>query len=168
MSPTLANLVYACGIAGLFCLDRDRSVRTSKALWLPVAYLWIIGSRPVSVWLGVSPSAGTNVQLEGSPLDALVFGILLAAAVVVLIWRGKQTLSLLSANWLILIYFSYCLISVCWAYLPAVAFKRWIKSVDDLAMIFVILTEAQPVAAIKRLLGRLGFLLLPTSVLLIK
>jgi len=168
MNPSLANLICACGIAGLFYLNRDDSVRTSKALWLPVSYLWLIGSRPVSVWLGMTPPSGTNVQLEGSPLDALFFGLLLAAALVVLIRRGKRTRCFLTANWPILIYFFFCLISVTWAYYPDVAFKRWIKAIGDLAMVLIIVTDAQPVAALRRLISRVGFLLLPTSVLFIK
>ena len=168
MNPSLANLICACGIAGLFYLNRDDSVRTSKALWLPVSYLWFIGSRPVSFWLDMTPPSGTNVQLEGSPLDALFFGLLLAAALVVLIRRGKRTRCFLTANWPILIYFFFCLISVTWAYYPDVAFKRWIKAIGDLAMVLIIVTDAQPVAALRRLISRVGFLLLPTSVLFIK
>jgi len=168
MNPSVASLICACGIAGLFYLDRERSVRTSKALWLPVAYLWILGSRSVSAWLGVAPSSGTNVQLEGSPLDAAFFALLLAAAIIVLSRRSKLTRTFLVANWPILIYYSYCFVSISWAYYPDVAFKRWIKSFDDLAMVLVIVTDRQPIAALKRLISRVGFLLLPTSVLFIK
>jgi len=168
MNPSIASLICACGIAGLFYLDRDDSVRTSKALWLPVVYLWIIGSRPFSFWLGVAPSNGANVQLDGSPVDALFFGLLLAAAVVVLIRRGKRTRTLITANWPILIYFLYCLVSVGWSYHPDVALKRWIKAIGDLAMVLIVVTDGQPVAALRRLFSRVGFLLLPTSVLFIK
>jgi len=168
MNPSIASLICACGIAGLFYLNRDDSVRTSKALWLPVVYLWIIGSRPFSFWLGVAPSNGANVQLDGSPVDALFFGFLLAAAVVVLVRRGKRTRILLTANWPILLYFSYCLVSVAWSYHPDVAFKRWIKAIGDLAMVLIIVTDGQPVAALRRLFSRVGFILLPTSVLFIK
>ena len=52
----LAFLICSTGIAGLFFLDRDKSVRTSKALWLPVIWLWIAASRPVSLWL--APGGG--------------------------------------------------------------------------------------------------------------
>jgi exopolysaccharide production protein ExoQ len=166
MNPTLASIIYACGIAGLFYLDRDGAIRTSKALWLPVIWVWIVGSRPVSGWLGISPDA--NVQLEGSPLDAAIFGVLLLAAIFVLIRRSKQTRALLFANWAILAYFLYCLISVSWSDHPDVAFKRWIKAIGDLAMVLVVVTDDQPIAALRRLLSRTGFLLLPASVLLIK
>lgn len=168
MYPFLASLICATGVAGLFYLDRDPSVRVSKALWLPVVYLWSVGSRPVSVWFGISPASGTDMQLEGSPIDRFVFQLLLSAAVVVLIKRRRHVAELLSANRLILIYFSYCLVSVSWAYFPDVAFKRWVKAVSDLAMVLIIVTDGQPVAAMRRLISRVGFILLPTSELLIK
>lgn len=167
MNPSLATLICACGIAGLFYLDRDNSLRTSKALWLPVIWIWINGSRSVSSWLGVSPTGG-NSQLDGSPVDAAVFGILSALTIGVLIRRRSRTRALLAANWPILIYFFYCLISVAWSYHPDVAFKRWIKAIVDLAMVLVIVTEPQLSDALCRLFSRVGFLLFPTSVLLIK
>jgi exopolysaccharide production protein ExoQ len=167
MSATLASLICACGIAGLFFLDRDNSVKTSKALWLPVIWMWIIGSRPLSVWLGMNPAAAT-MQLDGSPIDAALFGALLAAAIGVLIRRGRRTRTVLATNWPILLFFFYCLISVAWSYHPDVAFKRWIKALGDLAMVLIVVTDGQPVAALGRLISRVGFLLLPTSVLLIK
>jgi exopolysaccharide production protein ExoQ len=168
MNPSLASLICACGIIGLFYLDRDKTVRTSKALWLPVVYLWIVGSRSVSDWLSMTPTPDTNVQLDGSPLDRAVFGVLLVAAIAVIIGRGRRALSFMAVNWPILVYFLYCLISVAWSYHPDVAFKRWVKSIVDLAMCLVIVTDPQPVAALKRLVSRVGFLLLPVSVLLIK
>ncbi len=167
MNPSLALLICGCGIAGLFYLGRDNTARTSKALWLPVIWIWIDGSRPASVWLGFSPPVG-NVQLDGSPFDAAVFGALLAAAIGVLIRRGSRTRTLLAANWPILIYFIYCLISVAWSYHPDVSFKRWIKAIGDPAMALIIATDGQPVAAFRRLISRVGFLLLPASVLCIK
>jgi exopolysaccharide production protein ExoQ len=167
MNPSLATLICACGIAGLFYLDRDKTIRPSKALWLPVMWIWIVGSRAVSAWFGLTPT-GPNAQLDGSPMDAAVFGILSAAAIGVLIRRNRRTRTLLAANWPILIYFLYCLVSVAWSYHPDVSFKRWTKSIGDLAMVLVIVTDEQPVAALKRLISRVGFVLLPASVLLIK
>lgn len=170
MNPSIASLICVCGIAGLFYLNRDNSVRTSKALWLPVIYLWIIGSRSVSTWLGVAPANGTNVQLEGSPLDAAFFGVLLGAAIIVLFFRGKGKAigPLFTANRLIVIYLLYCLVSISWAYYPDVGLKRWIKSMNDLAMVLLVITDDRPLAAFNRLISRVGFVLLPASVLFIK
>lgn len=168
MNPSLASLVYACGIAGLFYLDRDKSVRTSKALWLPVVYLWILGSRPVSTWLGITPAYGSNAQLEGTPFDAVFFAMLSIAAMCVVVHRGRRTLTALTANSPILIYFFFCLLSVSWSDFPDVSLKRWIKAIGDLAMILIVVTEEQPVAALRRLLARTGLVLIPISLLFIK
>ena len=168
MNASLASLVYVCGIAGLFYLDRDDSVRTSKALWLPVIYLWMLGSRPLSVWLGATPSFDS--QVEGSPIDGAFFAILLIAALIVVAHRAQRKLNLLQASIPapILIYFIFCLCSVCWSDYPVLAFKKWIKSVGDLAMILIVVTDAQPIAALRRLFSRVGFILLPLSVVFIK
>ena len=168
MNPSLASLVYICLIAGLFYLDRDKSIRTSKALWLPVLYLWVLGSRPVSVWLGVTSPGAAVVQIEGSPVDAAFFAILWVAALCVLAYRGRRPLSFLTANGPILIYFIFCLCSIIWSDFPVVAFKRWIKATGDLAMILIVLTDKQPVAALRRLFSRTGFILIPLSMLFIK
>jgi O-antigen ligase len=168
MNPALATLITACGIIGLFYLNRDAKARNSKALWVPVIYLWIVGSRPVSAWLGITPADGINPQLDGSPLDAAILGVLLVVAITVLVQRRKRALPYITGSGPILIYFIYCLISVAWSYHPDVAFKRWIKSLADPAMCLIIVTDPQPSAALKRLISRVGFLLLPVSVLLIK
>jgi O-antigen ligase len=68
----------------------------------------------------------------------------------------------------VLIYFLYGLVSIIWSYHPDIAFKHWIKAIGDLAMVLVIATDAQPVAAIRRLVSRIGMLLFPVSVLFIQ
>lgn len=166
----LPLLLCVVGTGGLFFLDRDKSVRSSRALWIPVTWFWIVGSRPVSSWLGISPSSGDYLsqQLDGSPADRLGFQILLAAGLVVLFRRSRRTQNLLRANILIIIYFVYCLLSVFWSDFPDVTFKRWIKAIGDLVMVLVVATDAEPIVALKRLLSRTGFVLLPASVFLIK
>lgn len=168
MNPFVASVVYVCGIAGLFYLDRDKSIHTSKALWLPVIYLWILASRPLSMWFGVAPAPGTDVQLDGSPVDRIFFAILMIAALVVLIQRGRRTFKFLNANFPILLYFLFCLASVLWSDYLGVSLKRWVKSIGDLLMILIVVTDGQPVAALRRLFSRLGFVLIPVSLLFIK
>ena len=56
MPQAVATIIYAIGILGLFYLDRDRSPRMSKALWIPAVWLFLISSRGVSLWLGIAPS----------------------------------------------------------------------------------------------------------------
>jgi O-antigen ligase len=108
------------------------------------------------------------VQLDGSPVDAAFFQILLIAGICVLAHRGRRTLTFLLANLPILIFFLFCLLSVIWSDFPVVALKRWIKAIGDLVMILIVVTDEQPVAALSRLLSRTGFILLPLSMLFIK
>ena len=169
MSPEIATVVYGLAVLGLCLLDRDQASRPSKALWIPVLWLLIIGSRPVSQWLNVAPVTNSPDQyLDGSHLDRLVFSALLAIALIVLYTRGRRVSMLLFSNWPILLFFSYGAVSSAWSDYPDVAFKRWIKALGDLVMVLLVLTETDLAAAIRRLLTRVGLVLLPASVLLIK
>lgn len=175
MGAPLAFLICSIGIAFLFFLDRDKSVQTSKALWLPIIWLSIVGSRPVSAWLSIwfgyggdRPGPGLAAQLDGSPTDAAAFGVLVAAGVLVLFLRKKKTSAYLFLSGPIVAYFLYCLASVAWSPFHDVAFKRWIKAVGDLVMVLIIATDPQPIAAFRRLYSRVGFILLPLSVAMIR
>src|SRR5215510_7211266 len=158
-----ALLATVVAIAGLLLLDRQKLVRTSAALWLPVIWLLIIGSRPVSVWLSGGPSTSMRVDaaLDGSSTDAAVLGVLLAAGLVVLVIRRSQAAALIKVNPVIVVYFAYCLVSVVWSPFPSVAFKRWTKAVGDLVMILIVLTESQPVEALRQWFSRVGAILMP-------
>jgi O-antigen ligase len=173
MPPQIATLVCILGILGLFALDRDRNVRTSKGLWIPVVWVWILGSREVSKWLAVfgmgqAGTFSTSSELAGNPLDRNLYTVLLMLGVIVLFRRGRQVGHLLRANGPILLFFLYCAASVLWSDYPEVSLKRWIKAVSDLVMVMIVLTDPGRVAAIKRFLTRTGFLLVPISVLIIK
>ena len=51
---------------------------------------------------------------------------------------------------------------------PDVGFKRWVKAVGDFVMVLIVVSDRDPSVAIRRLLTRTGFLLIPLSVLMIK
>src|SRR5579863_2147821 len=99
MMTQIATVVYITGIVGLFWLDRDRTLRPSKALWIPIFWLMIVGSRPLSVWLHLAPSNPKDVILEGSPIDAFLFMALVATGVLILFRRRKRVGSVLRTNW---------------------------------------------------------------------
>lgn len=172
MYPAIASFIFTMGILGLFYLDRDKTFRMSKALWIPAVWLFLISSRPASLWLGMSPNFkgvdATAAYVEGSPIDRNVFMFLLFAALAVLVSRSGRVGPLLRKNVLILLYLSFCAVSIVWSDFPFVAFKRFIKAIGDLAMVLIILTESNPLAALKRLVSRLGFLLFPLSILYYK
>lgn len=168
MDPSFALFVFIVGIGGLFFLDRENS-RTSKALWLPVIWLWINGSRPISNWLDMSPKQYSQSELAATNLlDQSVAGVLMLFGIIVIVRRRRDVIVLLRASWPIVLYFSFCLVSLLWSDFSGWGFKRWLRSIGELVMIMTIVTEAQPTAALRRFLSRVGFVLLPTSVLLIK
>lgn len=168
MGPAIATIVVAIGILGLFVLDRDHNTRTSGALWIPVAWLSISASRMVSQWLGAPLFESSDQLLEGNTLDALIFAGLLACGLIVLLSRSQVTVRSLRENAPLILFLLYCLISVLWSDYPFVAFKRWTKAVGDLTMVLVVLTDSNPSAALKRLLSRVGFVMIPLSILFIR
>lgn len=169
MSQGIATVVFALGILGLFWLDRHQKSRAFPALWIPVAWVVLAASRGVSQWLQLGPVVESPEQyLEGSPIDLVVFAGLLVGGVMVLLTRGRRVGPLLRANGPLLVFFLYCAASVLWSDYPVVAFKRWTKAVGNLVMVLVVLTDPDPPSAVKRLLARSGFLLIPLSVLFIK
>ncbi len=169
MSSSLALFAFIIGIAGLFWLDRDDSVRTSRPLWLPIIWLLIAGSRSVSAWLGMGVAEEIPGQLpESSLLDQLIAATLMLLGAIVLVRRRRDVTRLLKTSWPIVLYFSFALVSLLWSDFPGWGFKRWVRALGDLVMVLIVATEAQPTAAFRRLFSRLGFVLLPASVLLIK
>jgi O-antigen ligase len=170
MTSNIATIAFAIGIAALFYLDRDPKARTSKALWIPVVWLLINGSRPASFWLQTTATviSSPDQYLDGSPVDARVWGILLLAGVIVLIGRRKRIGTLLGANAPILLFFGYCALSILWSDYPFVALKRWTKAVGDVVMILIVVSDLNWFAAVKRFLARTSFVLIPLSVLFIK
>jgi exopolysaccharide production protein ExoQ len=169
MPPRIATLLFVAGIAGLFYLDRDKAIRPSKAVWLPIIWVAINGSRSVSAWLGMGPGPEIAGQLPPvSLLDQAIAAGLMLLGVVVLLRRRKDAVAVLRASWPIVVYFSFALISLSWSDFPGWGLKRWVRALGDVTMVLVVVTDAQPAAALRRFFSRVGFVLLPVSVLLIK
>lgn len=169
MPTPIATAVYIALILVLFWLDRDRDVRPSKALWIPVGWFLIAGSRPISEWFKPQIVIDSTAKfIETNPLNDIVLSILLVAGVLVLVNRSGQLKKLLQTNGLVILFFLYCGVSVLWSDFPAVAFRHWIRSLGDPIMVLVVLTEADLTAALTRLITRTAFVLIPLSVLYIK
>ncbi|MBK9170107.1 MAG: O-antigen ligase family protein [Bryobacterales bacterium] len=168
MPSQLALLVTIAGIIGFFYLGIRDKGRASIALWIPVIYVSILASRPVSMWFGISPTASADQLADGSELDRLTFLALQFAAFLVLIGRRKAVLALVRRNLPVLVFVGYCLASLAWSDAPFVGFKRWVKLAGDLMMVLIVVTDPNPLGALKRFLAWPGFILLPMSVVLIK
>lgn len=169
MPSNIAIYAYVALIAWFFYRDRRLRPMTSGALWVPFLWLVIIGTRPVSFWFnpGLRPDT-VEAYLEGSPLDAGGYLVLLLLGVAILIRRRVNWLEVIAANRWVAVFFLYCLISVLWSEYTFVGFKRWVKDFGNVTMVLVILSETNPVAALRAMLVRYAYLVIPLSLMFIK
>ena len=170
MNPQVATLLCFAGIAFLFWADRGRASEISRSVWLPTLWMLFAGSRMPSQWWSLGPPTVVDMaaRVDGSPMDRNVFLIMIAAAVYVLIRRRIEWKSFLSQNLSFLIFIAFASMSILWADEPFLAFKRLIKSLGDVLMVLIVLTEKRPFDALGVILRKLAFILLPLSILFIK
>jgi len=86
----------------------------------------------------------------------------------VVISRRRRAIPILRRNWVIGLFFFYAALSMAWSDYPFVTLKHWIKGIGDVLMVLIVLTEPSVTDAVKRLVTRIGFVLLPLSMLFIR
>ncbi len=170
MPPTVVTLLTLGLIAYLFRRDIRERPDVTDALWLPVLWLVIGCSRPVSEWLnifGLPVSGGASVE-EGSPLDACFYFMLIIVGFCVLVKRQVRLSEVISNNKWLIVFLLYCFISIAWSDFPFIAFKRWLKILGHPIMVLIVLTEPDPKEALVRLMKRCAYVIVPVSILFIK
>ena len=168
MMRIFATAAFVAAILWLQYLNWEKKEKTSKALWIPFFWLLLAGSRSFSAWFGQPAGVSQEERyLEGTPLDAAIFGVLILCGVLVLNRRFRQLAAFFRGNAALLLFFAYCAVSIAWSGFPQVALKHWIKMFGDLVMVPIVLTDLNPEAAIRRVLSNAALVLLPLSVLLI-
>lgn len=153
----------------LFMVDRGKKGGGSLSKWLVVAYVSIIASRAVSLWfdLGVSVVSPDD-YLEGSPVDRNIFIGFLVVGILLLLKRNFSWEWMTGKNRWILLFVVYAGLSVLWSDYSFVAFKRWIKVIGLVVMALLLLTEEDPVEAVRWVFRRTAYILIPFSIVLIK
>jgi exopolysaccharide production protein ExoQ len=168
MIGIIASLICAVVIWELFRLNRDEDAPSSKALWIPTFWLFIAASRNVSAWVQYSGGGNSDQYLEGSPFDRAVLTVVLTLGVIVLLGRTGRVGAILKSNLPIVLYFVYCFVSVLWSDFPDVSSKRWFRALGDVVMVLIVLTDPHWTVAFRRLLSRIGFVVVPLSILFIR
>ena len=169
MPPTVALLLWLVLLLALLRFDPAKEPGTSWALWLPAIWIFFVATRLPSQWLGGQGSVVAAQALEeGNPLDRTIFSLLILLGTVILVTRSFNWGGFFTRNLFLMAFLSFALVSVCWSDFPFVALKRWFRDLGNYLMILVALSDPQPLEAIRTLLRRLGYLLIPLSVLLIK
>jgi len=170
MPPILASFLTIGFISWLFWRDFSEKPNVTGALWIPILWMFIITTRPVSKWLdivGVPGFGGASLE-EGSPLDVVVFLGLIVAGVHVLAQRQLNLSEIIRDNAWLAVFVLYCFISIGWSDYPFVSFKRWIKVLGHPIMVLILFTEPDPMEALCRLMKRCAYVLLPVSILWMK
>src|SRR5271166_3348895 len=167
LPPVVALWLTFGFIFFLFWRESREKSNVSKAIWIPLIWLLITGSKSVSQWLTLGSYAIASPE-DGTPLDAAVFFVLIVAGYNVLRRRGVDLSTFARNNRWLTAFIVYCLISIVWSEFPLIAFKRWIKVLGHPIMVLVVLTDPEPVEAVKRLLKRIAYVLVPLSICFIK
>jgi len=168
LPSTVALVLTVAFIIFLFRRDIRARPNVTGAVWIPLLWFVIIGSRSPTHWLALGGYMQGGSVEEGNPLDAFVYATLIAAGTYVLIKRQVQLSEVIRNNQWLTIFFIYCFLAIFWSDFPFIAFKRWIKILGHPIMVLVLLTEPDPQEAIVTLMKRSAYVLIPMSILLIK
>ncbi|MEC4749577.1 O-antigen ligase family protein [Methylomicrobium sp. Wu6] len=169
MTPQLALFSSFIFTWWLFRRDRNLHPMPSLAAWIPLVWIFIIGSRSITDWLGTGGDNSVSPQIsEGSPLDATVYFVLIIGGGITLSKRKVNWSETFAENRWVFALFTYWLISVFWAENPFVAIKRWVKDFGNIIMVMIILTESDHIHAMKAIFLRYCYVALPLSVVFIK
>lgn len=166
--PTIALILWAILLLALLRFDPAREPNSSVALWVTVIWMFIVGSRLPSQWLGWAGGIEVQSLEEGSPLDRTVFSILILLALATLIRRSFNWGGLISRNLCLTAFLLFALVSFFWSDFPLIALKRWFRDLGNYFVILVVLSDPDPLAAVRVVLRRFAFLIIPLSILLVK
>jgi exopolysaccharide production protein ExoQ len=165
----IALSICACFILWLFCRDRKLRPVTSWGLWPALLWLMLIGSKSTAYWLGaeVQGDASAEKYIEGSPLDRGIYLTLIVLGWLILRKRKIDWGTLFRSNrWLIAL-FVYYGVSIAWSDFPFVSFKRWVKDIGNIMMVLLMVTESDPIQAMRAVVSRYIYFAIPGSLLLI-
>jgi len=164
----IALLICFVFVAFLFSRDRELRQMSSPALWIPLTWFVILGTRPLSAWFGNREIDSADAFLEGSPLDRYTLVALIVLGMIVVARRRPEWYRVLGSNIWFVAFIGYCAISIVWSDFPFVSFKRWVREAGNVIMVLVILSEEDPGRATRAMLARFAYLVIPLSVVFIR
>jgi O-antigen ligase len=168
MPSFIALILWVVLLLALLRFDPAKYSGNSFALWVPLIWMFITGSRLPSQWFGLQVGSANQALENGNPLDRTIFLFLILLAISVLMARGFNWGGFLGRNIFLVAFLLFALVSVLWSDFPFIAFKRWIRDLGSYFVILVVLSDPQPLEAARTLLRRFCYLLIPLSILLIK
>src|ERR1019366_9922701 len=113
--PSLALFLWLILTVALLSWDPAKQSTTSPALWVPVIWMFILGSRLPSQWLGGEVGGAAQALEEGNPLDRTVSLVLILLAIGVLMSRSFKWGDFFVRNWTLMTFLFFALVSVSWS-----------------------------------------------------
>lgn len=168
MPPSIALILWMVLLLGLLRFDPGRESKASWALWLPIIWMFIAASRLPSQWLGGVYGAANQTIEDGNPLDRAIFTVLILLEIAILMSRSFNWGSFITKNSALTALLILGLASVLWSDFPFVSFKRWFRDFGNYLSVLVVLSDSRPMEAVCSVLRRMGYLLIPLSILLTK
>jgi O-antigen ligase len=168
MPPSLALLLWFVSLSALLYLDPGKDAKLSPASWITVVWLFIAGTRLPSQWIGGAGSMSAAALEDGNPLDRGIFLLLILLSVVILISRSFNWGGFFTSNMALTAFLALALVSAFWSDFPFIAIKRWIRDFGTYLIVLVVLSDPRPLEAVRAVLRRLSYLLIPLSILLDK
>jgi O-antigen ligase len=168
MAPLLALALSLTFSAWLLIRDvRSRSL--TAAVWIPTIVLFILCSRPVTLWLGFGGVVvSQDNYVEGSPIDRAFYLTMIFASVIVVMRRRLNWGRLSAVNVPLLAFYAYFLVSVFWSDDPLGSFKRLFKDFGLIVIALAMLSEKNPFEAVRGVYVRCASVLIPLSIVFIK
>jgi len=168
MNPTLALAIWFVLVLALFVFDPAKYTK-APALWVPVIWMSFLGSRSPAMWLGTSGATDAAQALEqGNPVDRTIFSLLTLAAFTILVSRSFPWRKFLAQNFALASFVAFGLLSVAWSDFPLASFKKWFRDMGVWMAVLVVLSDPRPLDAVRSVLRRVFYLLVPLSIILIK
>src|SRR5215472_2607313 len=118
MPPTLALVLWFVLLVAILCFDPAKARGTSLALWVPVSWLFFVGSRMPSQWLGGQVGTLAESFEEADPLYRTVFLVLMVVAIGILILRSFRWENFIARNLFLVAFLFFALMSASWSDFP--------------------------------------------------
>lgn len=169
MMGGIVTVLFVLWLIWVYYQDAKERPAVSHTTWFVVVWVAMYGSRPITEWFSGVEDIDRQVALaEGNPLEATASLALIVAGLVVLFRRRIQLSSVIACNvWVCIFYLFWCL-SIVWSDYPVITLKRVIKDLGNVVMVLVVLSDRDPIVAMRAAISRVAYLCIPMSVLLIR
>lgn len=168
MQATVALGLCVILIWALLKWDKARRPTIGGDLWLPILWIGIVGSRPLSLWLHDLGIIRLNPGAKSSPIDTFSFLALEVLAVMYLQRKQFPWIEFVKRNKILIFLYLYLAASALWSEIGVSVLKKLVKDFSCVLIALILLWRHSPMVAMRCVFIRVAFVLVPLSFLLAK